>query len=100
MVLPPRPFEVAVVVNEHLGYGYELIINQFADDSVEAVDKVRTLVRGPVAEAVELLRLALREDLGVVEPVADLKAQTAALPIQPRSHRVGQPPATPDRAPQ
>lgn len=98
MVLPPRPFEVAVVVNEHLGYGYKLIISRFAGDPLEAVSEVLTLVRGPVAEAVELLRLALREDLGVVEPVADLEAQVAALPIQPRSRRVGQPSAAPDTA--
>ena len=95
MVLPQRPFEVAVVTNEHLGYSYKLILNLYAADPVQAVDEVLTLVRGPVAEAVELLRLALREDLGVIERVDDLGAQLAALPIHPRNRRTSQPDGTP-----
>ena len=92
MVLPARPFEVAVIANEHLGYGYKRMMRLVVSTNrLQDADQVLAFVRGPLVVAVELLRLALREDLGVVEPTDDLEAQLAALPIRGRSRQVGQP---------
>lgn len=96
MVLPPRPFKVAKVANEHLGYSYRLVLGLRAStDVMQETDRVLAMIRGSLGAAVDLLRLALREDLGVIERVVDLEAQLEALPIQPRSRDVGQPLETP-----
>lgn len=97
MVLPQRPFGVAEVADDHLGYCYKLVLGLSSGAGARRdAERVFAWTSGPLVAAVSLLHLALREDLAVIERVTDLEAQLAALTIS-RSHRVGrQPQGGPD----
>ena len=100
MVLPQRPFQVVVRVNEHLGYGLKITLGLLVGaDSRQAADDVLEWTRGPLLDAITLLNLALREDLAVIARVPDLEARLDALPLRPRNHDSGRPVETPPDAP-
>ena len=83
MVLPQRTLEVVEEANRCLGHGYESVRRlALVRDPQDAADPALAWLRGPASDAVLLLRQALREDLGVIEPIADLEQQLAKLEDQ------------------
>ena len=80
MVLPDRVLAVASEVNLCLGHGYRVLrdIDNGFDNSI-TIDSLHEWFEGPLSDGVWLLRRALREDLGVVEPSTDLDSAVARL---------------------
>ncbi|MCX4673579.1 hypothetical protein OG453_44295 [Streptomyces sp. NBC_01381] len=80
MVLPQRPLQVIEEANRCLGHGYALVRHlALVDDPRRSADPALNWLRGPVSEAVLLLRDALREDLGVIDLIPNLGDRVAAL---------------------
>jgi hypothetical protein len=87
MVLPDRALAVASEVNLCLGHGYRVLrdIDNGFDDSI-TIDGLHEWFEGPLSDGVWLLRRALREDLGVVEPSPDLEPAVARLRTSRKAH--------------
>lgn len=81
MVLPQRALEVAEETIRCLGHGYELVRRlALASDPRQAAEPTLAWLRGLLSDAVLLLlRQALREDLGVIEPIYDLEDRLGKL---------------------
>ncbi|MFI9255519.1 hypothetical protein [Streptomyces sp. NPDC053069] len=80
MVLPGRTLQVASEVNHCLSLGYKLV-KQLPNpaDSQDIWRQTETWFATPLAEAVWLLRHALREDLGVLDEFPDLPERVQQL---------------------
>ncbi|AOR30005.1 hypothetical protein BFF78_01925 [Streptomyces fodineus] len=80
MVLPGRALNVASEVNRCLSLGYRLVkLLPNPDDDQETWRRTETWFDTPLAEAVWLLRHALREDLGVIDEFPDLPERVEQL---------------------
>jgi hypothetical protein len=73
MVLPETPMDVASEVNRCLSTGYRTIVEiETSADPAGLATRALDYFEGPLANAVGLLRTALRADLGVVTTEKDL----------------------------
>ncbi|MGY5138398.1 hypothetical protein ACWGJW_39500 [Streptomyces nigrescens] len=80
MVLPGRALRVASEVNRCLALGYRLVkLLPGRANRQEAWTQAEAWFNKPLAEAVWLLRHALREDLGVIDEFPDLIEHRAQL---------------------
>ncbi|MGV4983296.1 hypothetical protein ACVB8X_01895 [Streptomyces sp. NRAIS4] len=80
MVLPGRALQVASEVNRCLSLGYKLVkLLPNSAGSHEIWRQTETWFTTPLAEAVWLLRHALREDLGVLDEFPDLPERVEQL---------------------
>ena len=76
MIMPDRTLAVVAEANLCLTHGYRLVKDLTVDDLAEST---REWFEGPMMEAVQMLRAALREDLGVAEPISDIDDQVSRL---------------------
>jgi hypothetical protein len=88
MMLPERILRVATEVTRCLAVGYQLLtrMDDLAVDQRHAAQPALDWARDTVTEAEALLRMALREDLGVDLPISDLDEQIAQLAALRAAH--------------
>lgn len=76
MVMPRETLEVVESVNQSLGRGQRLVLGLTENGTWpnrEELEKIHKWISGPLPDAVQLLRRALRADLGVDEPISNLQ---------------------------